>query len=109
MRYWVIDHKFTFFSAICKKNSEKNSNHPPPAIVLEYTDLKNFPISATMKRAYKISIILLILASLMIVLEMFDVVVPPGWLSQTIGGIMLASLYSVVYIRVRRSVPRYRY
>ncbi|MDE6098093.1 MAG: hypothetical protein K2L80_03710 [Muribaculaceae bacterium] len=61
-----------------------------------------------MKRAYKISIISLIMASVVIVLEMFDVVTPPYWLSQTVGAVMLASLYSVVYIRVRRSVPRYR-
>lgn len=61
-----------------------------------------------MKLAYKISIALLILASLMIVLEMFDLVIPPNWLSQTIGAILLASLYMVVYIRVHRSVPRYR-
>lgn len=61
-----------------------------------------------MKRAYKISIILLIMASVVIVLEMFDVVIPPYWLSQTVGAVMLASLYTVVYIRVRRSVPRYR-
>lgn len=62
----------------------------------------------TMKRAYRISFTLLILSSLMIVLEMFDIVTPSDWLSNTIGALMLASLYSVVYIRVRRSVPRYR-
>lgn len=61
-----------------------------------------------MKRAYQICIALLILSSLMIVLEMFDIVLPPSWLSQTVGALMIVSLYSVVYIRVRRSVPRYR-
>ena len=59
-----------------------------------------------MKRTYRISFALLILSSLMIVLEMFDIITPPDWLSNTIGALIIASLYSVVYIRVRRSVPR---
>ena len=56
-----------------------------------------------MKRTYRISFALLILSSLMIVLEMFDIITPPDWLSNTIGALIIASLYSVVYIRVRRS------
>ena len=62
-----------------------------------------------MKRTYRISFALLILSSLMIVLEMFDIITPPAWLSKTIGALIIASLYSVVYIRVRRSVPRNRF
>lgn len=61
-----------------------------------------------MKRLYSISFVVLILATIMILLEMFDVLTPPFWLSQTVGLIMLLSLYSVVYIRVHRAVPRYR-
>ena len=45
----------------------------------------------------------------MIVLEMFDITTPPDGLSNTIGALIIASLYSVVYIRVRRSVPRHRF
>ena len=61
-----------------------------------------------MKRIYTVSLVLLILSSLAIVVEMFDVLIPPFWLSQIIGMLMVVSLFAVTYIRVRRNVPRYR-
>lgn len=61
-----------------------------------------------MKRFYTVSLVLLIICSLAMIAEMFDVVVPPVWLSQVNGLLLVLSLFAVTYIRVRRCVPRYR-
>lgn len=61
-----------------------------------------------MKHVYTIFTVLLVVTGILVLAETFDVLVPPMWLSQTNGMVLVLSLFMVVFIRVRRAVPRHR-